>query len=78
MSGNLDRGRKGADMPEKESHVIVNFLVRAVIGCALIFFVNKFLDSNGISLSVGLNPVTVITSGVLGTPGVALLYGITF
>lgn len=65
-------------MPEKESHVIVNFLVRAVIGCDLIFFVNKFLDSNGISLSVGLNPVTVITSGVLGTPGVALLYGITF
>lgn len=65
-------------MPEKQPPVIINFLVRAVLGAALIFFINMFLDSNDIALSVGLNPVTFVTSGILGTPGVALLYGITF
>ncbi|HCT89834.1 MAG TPA: Pro-sigmaK processing inhibitor BofA [Lachnospiraceae bacterium] len=65
-------------MPEKQSYVAVNFFVRAILGFAMIFFINKFLASNDISLSVGLNPVTFVTSGVLGTPGVALLYGITF
>lgn len=74
----VDKGRKGIAMPEKQPPVMINFLVRAILGFALIFFINKFLDSNDIALSVGLNPVTFVTSGVLGTPGVALLYGITF
>lgn len=65
-------------MPEKNSHIAVNFLVRGIFGAALIFFINQFLNSKGVSLSVGLNPITFITSGTLGMPGVALLYGITF
>lgn len=44
----------------------------------MIFFVNEFLGAQGISVQVGLNPWTVLTSGILGTPGVALLYGISF
>ena len=43
-----------------------------------IFFVNEFLSSQGIAVRVGLNPWTILTSGILGTPGVALLYGISF
>lgn len=65
-------------MPDRQSHIITNFLVRAMIGVALILFVNAFLASREVSLRVGLNPVTVVTSGVFGTPGVALLYGIAF
>ena len=64
-------------MPEQKSHILVNFLVRAIIGIAIIFFVTEFLASKGISAQVGMNPVTFLTSGVFGIPGVALLYGIT-
>lgn len=55
---------------------IVNFFVRALVGMAIIFFVNYFLDSRGVKLSVGLGPASFLTSGMLGIPGVALLYGI--
>ena len=58
--------------------IAVNFLIRAIVGLAIIFFVNEYLDRQGISSGVGMNPVTVLTSGTLGIPGVALLYGITF
>ncbi len=65
-------------MSEERPGIIVNFLVRAVIGMALIFFVNEFLSSRGINTAVGLNAVTFLTTGTLGIPGVALLYGIVF
>lgn len=65
-------------MGEKLIRAAVNFFVRNVIGIALIFFVNEFLSLQGISVSVGMNPGTVLTSGILGVPGVALLYGIGF
>lgn len=58
--------------------IAVNFLIRGILGMAAIFFVNEFLDGQGISACVGMNPVTFLTSGTLGFPGVALLYGITF
>lgn len=65
-------------MPERRSRFTVNFVIRAIVGCAMIFFINEFLQMKGISLKVGINPVTVLTSGMLGSPGVALLYGILF
>lgn len=65
-------------MPEQTPHLFVNFIVRVIVGIAMIFFVNEFLGAQGISVQVGLNPWTVLTSGILGTPGVALLYGISF
>lgn len=37
---------------------------------------NQFLDSQEISVAVGLNPITFLTGGILGLPGIALLYGI--
>ena len=65
-------------MGEKLIRAAVNFFVRSVTGIALIFFVNEFLSLQGISVSVGMNPGTVLTSGILGVPGVALLYGLAF
>lgn len=56
----------------------VSFFVRMCIGLCMIFLINQFLQSENIEISVGLNPVTAVTSGVLGTPGVCLLYGIMF
>ena len=51
----------------------LNFLVRAVLGACAIACVNKW---QGIMLAVGINPVTLLTTGSLGFSGVALLYGI--
>lgn len=65
-------------MSEKSSGLLVNFLVRAIIGITLIFFINQFLAEKQIETNVGINPVTFVTSGTLGVPGVALLYGISF
>ena len=58
--------------------ILVNFFVRAVLGMALIFFVNELLKSQGSSVRVGMNVLTLLTSGLFGIPGVALLYGICF
>lgn len=63
-------------MKEKRPLIFVNFIVRAVVGMIIIFFVNEYLDYRNISVSVGLNGVSFLTSGIFGIPGVALLYGI--
>lgn len=63
-------------MKEKGIEMVVNFFVRLVLGVAVIFFVNQFLNSQNIQAVVGMNPLTLLTSGILGLPGVALLYGI--
>lgn len=68
----------GGAMPERRSHIVVNFLIRAIIGFAMIFLINGFLESQDIAVSVGMNPLTFATSGTFGAPGVALLYGIAF
>lgn len=65
-------------MGEKGIRIAVNFIVRMVIGTAMIFFVNEFLSIQEIAVRVGISPVTVLTSGTLGIPGVILLYGIKF
>ena len=65
-------------MPERQPHIMINFFVRLILGIAMIFFVNEFLEFENIGVRVGMNPLTLLTSGVLGTPGVALLYGIAF
>lgn len=65
-------------MTENRPGIIVNFLVRAIVGMCMIFFVNEFLSSRGIDIMVGMNSFSFLTSGTLGFPGVALLYGISF
>lgn len=65
-------------MGKRESSWVVNFIVRSVIGIAVIFLVNELLDYRNIPVSVGMNLITFLTSGMLGIPGVAMLYGIVF
>ena len=64
-------------MSEKRPGIIVNFFVRAFVGICMIFFVNEFLAYRGVDIAVGMNPVSFLTSGILGIPGVALLYGVS-
>lgn len=57
---------------------LINFVLRAVLGTIGIYFINYFLVSQQISTGIGINPMTVLTSGILGFPGIAVLYGINF
>lgn len=50
-------------MDENRSSIVVNFIVRAVIGLGVIFFTNEILASRGISVAVGLNGLSLLTSG---------------
>lgn len=57
--------------------MMLNFMIRAVIGLGLIFFINELLEIQGISVSVGLNELSFLTWNPRNTR-VALLYGILF
>ena len=61
---------------ERKNQFLVNFIVRAILGMGIIFFANEFFLKQEIALSVGFNAVSILTSGFLGLPGVAMLYGI--
>ena len=71
-------GCRGGGFLKWFSDVLVNFFVRMVIGVLLIFLVNQVLVTYDIEKQVGINPVTAITAGTLGVPGVCLLYGMVF
>ena len=60
------------------SNIIMNFVLRSITGSLLIFGINQGFEFAGYSLSVGLNLGSVLTSGILGFPGVILLFGIKF
>lgn len=55
---------------------IINFIFRSVVGTVSVFFLNGFLVSQGLSIAIGINLITVLTSGILGFPGLLMLYGI--
>ena len=63
-------------MENKFASAVINFMVRAAVGMALIFFLNNYVLPSDSSINVGLNAVSFLTSGSLGIPGVCLLYGI--
>ena len=56
----------------------LNIIMRSILGTVAMYFINSWLETAGISVSVGINAFTVLTSGILGIPGVAALYGIGF
>lgn len=61
---------------EKRVEVLKNFMLRSVAGIAVIFIMNVILEKTGVPVAVGMNPVSFLTAGILGLPGVAVLYGI--
>lgn len=62
----------------KKSEWLLNFILRGVLGTIAIYFINAACTGIGIESGVGINAVTVLTSGILGFPGIAALYGIGF
>jgi inhibitor of the pro-sigma K processing machinery len=57
--------------------LIVDFVLRACFATAGIYVLNLAMGIQGYSLNVGINGVTVLTSGLLGLPGFILLYGLS-
>lgn len=55
---------------------LLNVVMRSILGTIAIYFINLTLAGAGISLGVGINAVTILTSGILGIPGLLALYGI--
>ncbi len=55
---------------------ILNVMLRSVLGTIAIYFVNSWLAAWGVGVGIGLNMVTVLTSGFLGFPGLLALYGL--
>ena len=62
----------------KWGNIVLNFVIRAILGMGLIYFINEYLLPGDNALNVGLNAVSFLTTGSLGIPGVCLLYGILF
>lgn len=62
---------------KQRAQILLNFLVRLILGAVCIYLVNNFLSAQGISVAVGFNPISLLTSGTLGFSGVALLYAIS-
>lgn len=60
----------------KKTEWLLNVTMRSVLGTIAIYFINSVLAVMGISAGVGINLITVLTSGILGFPGLAVLYGI--
>ena len=61
---------------KKKIEWLLNIVMRSILGTIAIYFVNGALVSAGISLGVGINAFTVLTSGILGFPGLLALYGL--
>lgn len=60
----------------RKTEWMLNVLMRGILGTIAIYFINNALLGMGIPIEVGINPVTVLTSGFLGFPGLVALYGI--
>ena len=60
----------------RKTEWMLNILMRGILGTIAIYFINNALRGYGIPVEVGINPFTVLTSAILGFPGIATLYGI--
>lgn len=65
-------------LKQKAAGVLVAFVLRVFAGAVGICVVNEVLESQGIAVAAGINPVSLLTVGTLGISGFALIYGILF
>jgi hypothetical protein len=63
-------------MVKQKTQWIFTFVLRCIAGIVGISVVNELLKSQGIAVSAGINPLSVLTIGSLGICGFALVYGI--
>jgi len=59
---------------KSKANMVLRFLVQAVLGGILIYGMNQFFLAQNVVSIIALNPLTVLTCGFLGIPGVLLLF----
>ena len=59
-----------------QKQILLNFMVRLILGTFLIFCTNQILEWKEIPINVGINAVSLVVAGALGLPGIAMLYGV--
>lgn len=59
---------------KSKASIVFRFLVQAVVGGVLIYGMNEFFAAQNLVSIIALNPLTVLTCGFLGIPGVLLLF----
>lgn len=62
----------------RKTECVINFVLRMVFGMVFIYFANQAFRYLGMNITVAVNPVSILTSGFLGVPGIAVLYGVQF
>lgn len=63
-------------MIKSKAEWIINLILRGVAGMLGIYFVNMLAAGSLPEISLGYNGITFLISGILGMPGVLLMYGI--
>lgn len=61
---------------KSKANMAFRFLVQALLGGILIYGMNQFFLTQNLVSIIALNPLTILTCGFLGIPGVLLLFGV--
>lgn len=62
----------------RKAEALINFILRMVLGTLAIYAANAGAAMLGMEGGITIGLMTVLTSGILGIPGVAALLGIFF
>ncbi len=65
-------------MITKKTAIFITFLLRGIFGALIIYFANMGLQAGNVDIAVELNSASLLTSAILGFPGLLLLFGIKF
>ena len=61
----------------RKAEWLINFVLRSIMGTIAIYFINMAVTFFGFATVVGINAVSVLTTGILGIPGIMMLYGLS-
>ena len=61
----------------RKAEWLINFVLRSIMGTIAIYFINIGITFLGLSTVVGINAASVLTTGILGIPGIVMLYGLS-
>ena len=61
----------------KKAEWLLNFALRGIMGTISIYFINMGVTFLGFATVVGINAVSILTTGILGIPGIVMLYGLS-
>lgn len=61
----------------RKAEWLINFVLRSIMGTIAIYFINMGITFLGFTTVVGINAVSILTTGILGIPGIVMLYGLS-